>query len=112
MTDIDAIANRTAAGIGLAYRSGEAGPVAVTECLLGRIGKAKGENVFIAVTTDLVPEDLRSLTAIERLAADGVKVTLAFGEKKTLDLRTAAPASVSAAQMLFRGVTQPASFRR
>ncbi|WP_108610401.1 amidase family protein [Aminobacter sp. MSH1] len=50
MTDIEDIANRTAAGIALAYRSGEAGPVELTECLLDRIAKAKGDNVFITVT--------------------------------------------------------------
>lgn len=52
MTDIEDIANRTAAGIALAYRSGEAGPIEVTECLLERIAKAKGDNIFITVTTD------------------------------------------------------------
>ena len=52
MTDIDAIANRTAAGIALAYRSGEASPVEVTECLLDRIAGAKSENVFITVTAE------------------------------------------------------------
>jgi len=67
---------------------------------------------LVVVTTDLVPEDLRNLNAIERLAAEGVKVSVAVGEKKTFDLRTGAPASASAARMLFRGVTQPASSRR
>lgn len=52
MADIEKIADRTAAGIALAYRSGEADPVAVTECLLGRIDRAKGDNIFITVTAD------------------------------------------------------------
>ena len=50
MSDIEDIANRTAAAIALAYRSGEAGPVELTECLLERVAKAKGHNVFITVT--------------------------------------------------------------
>jgi aspartyl-tRNA(Asn)/glutamyl-tRNA(Gln) amidotransferase subunit A len=41
VTDIEDIANRTAAGIALAYRPGEAGPVEITECLLERIANAK-----------------------------------------------------------------------
>jgi aspartyl-tRNA(Asn)/glutamyl-tRNA(Gln) amidotransferase subunit A len=49
VTDIARIADRTAAGIALAYRSGEADPVEVTECLLDRIARAKGDNVFITV---------------------------------------------------------------
>jgi aspartyl-tRNA(Asn)/glutamyl-tRNA(Gln) amidotransferase subunit A len=52
VTDIERIADRTAAGIALAYRSGEADPVAVTECLLDRIGRAKGDNVFITVMAE------------------------------------------------------------
>jgi aspartyl-tRNA(Asn)/glutamyl-tRNA(Gln) amidotransferase subunit A len=52
VSDIEDIADRTAAGIALAYRSGEATPVAVTECLLGRIEKAKADNVFITVMAD------------------------------------------------------------
>ncbi len=52
VTDIEDIASRTAAGIALAYRSGEAGPVEVTECLLDRIAKARAENVFITVMAD------------------------------------------------------------
>lgn len=41
MIDIEDIANRTAAGIALACRPGEAGPVEITECLLERIANAK-----------------------------------------------------------------------
>jgi hypothetical protein len=44
----------------------------------------------IAVTTDLIPRDLQDAAALERLAAQSVPVTLATGEKKTLDVRTAA----------------------
>ena len=43
---------------------------------------------ILAVTTDLIPEDLRDPNALERLATQGAKVSLAFGEKKTLDLKT------------------------
>ena len=47
MSNIEDIADRTAAGIALAYRSGEANPVELTECVLERIAKAKGDNIFI-----------------------------------------------------------------
>ena len=75
---------------------------------------------LVAVTTDLVPDDLRDLNAIERLAADGVRVTIGAGEQKTLNLQTkapgvrsiAAPASVSTARTPFRGAIPRASSRR
>ncbi|MEO8667256.1 MAG: amidase family protein [Bauldia sp.] len=50
MTDIDHIASRTAAGIALAYRSGEADPVEVAECLLARIAGTADDRIFITVT--------------------------------------------------------------
>lgn len=50
MSSIEDIANRTAAGIALAYRSGEANPIDLTECVLDRIAKAKGDNIFITVS--------------------------------------------------------------
>lgn len=50
VSSIDDIANRTGAGIALAYRSGEASPIELTECVLDRIAKAKGDNIFITVT--------------------------------------------------------------
>ena len=52
MSDIDSIADRTAAGIAHAYRSAETSPVEVTECLLERIANAKSENAFISVAAD------------------------------------------------------------
>ena len=52
MADIEEIADRTAAGIALAYRSGEAGPVAVVECLLDRIEQSRDDNIFITVTPE------------------------------------------------------------
>lgn len=52
MEKIEEIASRSATEIGLAYRSGDADPVAVTECLLERIGRARGDNAFITVTAD------------------------------------------------------------
>ncbi len=62
VTDIEKIADRTAAGIARAYRSGEASPVEVTECLLERVAKASADNIFITVT----PEEARR----EALQAD------------------------------------------
>ena len=50
MSNIEDIANRTAAGIALAYRSGEARPVELTECVLERIARSRGDNVFITVS--------------------------------------------------------------
>lgn len=52
MTDIEEIASRTATEIALAYRNGEADPLAVTECLLQRIADASDDNIFIAVTAE------------------------------------------------------------
>lgn len=52
MTDIERIADRTAAGIALAYRSGEADPVEVMQCLFRRIDRAKSDSIFIAVTAE------------------------------------------------------------
>lgn len=52
VTDIESIANRTAAGIALAYRSGETDPVELTECLLRRIEKSKADNIFITVSAE------------------------------------------------------------
>lgn len=50
VSSIDDIADRTAAGIALAYRSGEAGPVELVECVLDRIAGSKGDNIFITVS--------------------------------------------------------------
>lgn len=52
MKNIEDIADRTAAGMTLAYRSGEAGPVAVTECLLSRIEKSMDDRIFLEVTPE------------------------------------------------------------
>jgi len=49
---IEDIARRTAAEIGLAFRSGEASPSSLTEYLLDRIEHAAGSNIFITVTAD------------------------------------------------------------
>lgn len=40
----------------------------------------------VAVTTDLVPYDLQDVSALELLAAQSLPVTLATGERKTLDI--------------------------
>ncbi|MEW9804373.1 amidase family protein [Mesorhizobium sp. ZMM04-5] len=50
MSSIEDIADRTAAGIALAYRSGEAGPIDLVECVLDRIARSKGDNIFITVS--------------------------------------------------------------
>lgn len=49
MANIDEIADRTAMGMAAAYRSGEAGPVEVVECLLERIERSRDDNIFITV---------------------------------------------------------------
>jgi aspartyl-tRNA(Asn)/glutamyl-tRNA(Gln) amidotransferase subunit A len=49
VADIEAIADRTATGMAAAYRSGEAGPVEVVECLLERIERSRDDNIFITV---------------------------------------------------------------
>lgn len=72
MSDIETIADRTAAGIALAYRSGEAGPVAVTECLLDRIGKAAADNIFLAVTAERALAEAR---AAEKRYRDGLPLS-------------------------------------
>ncbi len=79
MAEIEDIANRTAAGIALAYRSGEAGPVEVTECLLERIAKAGDDNIFITVTGDRARSEARAAEARYRSgdqlsALDGVPI--------------------------------------
>ncbi len=49
VADIEAIADRTATGIAAAYRSGETDPVELVECLLARIDRSRGDNIFITV---------------------------------------------------------------
>jgi len=63
VSDIEEIADRTATGIALAYRSGEADPVEVTQCLLSRIEKSMDDRVFLEV----VPE--RALAEAKASAA-------------------------------------------
>lgn len=63
MSDIEEIADRTATGIALAYRSGEADPVEVTQCLLSRIEKSMDDRVF----REVVPE--RALAEAKASAA-------------------------------------------
>jgi aspartyl-tRNA(Asn)/glutamyl-tRNA(Gln) amidotransferase subunit A len=100
VTDIDRIANRTAAGIALAYRSGEAGPVAVTECLLDRIGKAKSDNIFITVTAERALDEARKAEARYRggnplSVLDGVPIAWK-------DIFDVAGAPTTAGSILFR----------
>jgi len=60
---IDDIASRTGTGIALAYRSGEASPVEVVDCLLERIEKARGDNIFIAVTAERARREAKAAAA-------------------------------------------------
>ena len=63
MSNVERIANRTAAGIALAYRSGEAGPVAIVECLLSRIAKAKPDKIFITICEKRALSEARAAEA-------------------------------------------------
>ena len=79
MADLEKIADRTAAGIALAYRSGEAGPVAVTECLLNRIERSKADNIFITVTRERALGEARAAeqryrSGMTLSALDGVPI--------------------------------------
>lgn len=79
MTDISEIAGRTASEIGLAFRSGEADPVALTEFLLDRIDKSANSRIFIAVTADRAKREAQAAAArYERgrplSALDGVPI--------------------------------------
>jgi aspartyl-tRNA(Asn)/glutamyl-tRNA(Gln) amidotransferase subunit A len=99
LTEIEDIADRTAAEIALAYRSGAAGPVAVTECLLDRIERARGDNVFITVMADRARAEARQAEARfkagRRLSAlDGIPVAW----KDNIDV---AGAPTTAASRLF-----------
>jgi len=101
VTDIENVASRTAAGIALAYRSGEANPVDVTECLLDRIDRAKGDNIFITVMADRARAEARkSRSRYEQGASlsplDGVPI----GWKDIFDV---AGAPTTAGSKLFSG---------
>jgi aspartyl-tRNA(Asn)/glutamyl-tRNA(Gln) amidotransferase subunit A len=60
---IEDIANRTGTGIALAYRSGEASPVQVVDCLLDRIEKTRGDNIFITVTAERARKEAKAAEA-------------------------------------------------
>lgn len=60
MSKIEALARRTAGEIALAYRNGEADPVAVTEHFLGRIDEAEADRIFITVMGDRAREEARA----------------------------------------------------
>ena len=79
MTDIETIANRTGAGIALAYRSGETTPTELVECLIARIESARADNIFITVTTDRARAEAKTSTERYRAgrplsALDGVPI--------------------------------------
>ncbi|MBO6720010.1 MAG: hypothetical protein JJ913_18825 [Rhizobiaceae bacterium] len=65
MSTIEAVARRTAGEIALAYRTGEADPVAITEHFLERIAAAKSENIYIHPTPERARGEARA--AMERL---------------------------------------------
>ncbi len=60
MKEIEAIARRTAGEIALAYRNGEADPVAMTEYFLERIDDAKADRIFIAVMHERARKEARA----------------------------------------------------
>jgi aspartyl-tRNA(Asn)/glutamyl-tRNA(Gln) amidotransferase subunit A len=79
VTDIESIANRTGAGIALAYRSGETTPTDLVECLLARIEAARADTIFITVTADRARAEAKASTERYRAgkplsALDGVPV--------------------------------------
>jgi aspartyl-tRNA(Asn)/glutamyl-tRNA(Gln) amidotransferase subunit A len=61
---IEDIANRSGTGIALAYRSGEASPVDLVDCLLDRIERTRGDNIFITVTGERARKE--AVAAAER----------------------------------------------
>lgn len=63
VTRIEDIADRTAAGISLAFRTGEADPVQITECLLERIEHGGSDNIFISVTAERALGEAKSSRA-------------------------------------------------
>ena len=79
MTDIESIANRSGADMALAYRSGEATPSEVVECLLARIERTRSDNIFITVLAERARAEAKAATerykAGQPLSAlDGVPV--------------------------------------
>ncbi len=59
VTSIEEVAVRTASEIGLAFRSGEADPLSLTEYLLDRIKRSASSNIFITVTGDRAKAEAR-----------------------------------------------------
>ena len=101
MSDIQDIANRTGAGIALAFRSGEVSPVEVTECLLDRIDKAKADNIFITILSDRALDEAKASEIRYRSgnplsALDGVPIAW----KDNIDI---AGAPTTAGSKLFSG---------
>jgi aspartyl-tRNA(Asn)/glutamyl-tRNA(Gln) amidotransferase subunit A len=100
MSDIEEIANRTAAGIALAYRSGEADPVAVTQCLLQRISAPAADNIFISVSRERA---LREAQASARRYRSGTQLSpldgVPIGWKDLIDV---AGSPTTAGSALFR----------
>jgi aspartyl-tRNA(Asn)/glutamyl-tRNA(Gln) amidotransferase subunit A len=87
VADVEQIADRTGAGIALAYRSGEARPVAVVECLLDRVEKRRADNVFITVTAERAMREAEAADRRYRAGAplsalDGVPI----GWKDLIDI--------------------------
>jgi aspartyl-tRNA(Asn)/glutamyl-tRNA(Gln) amidotransferase subunit A len=100
MSDIQEIASRTAAGIALAYRSGEADPVKVTQCLLERISASAADSIFIAVLPERAMREAQASTRRYRKGTplsplDGVPI----GWKDLIDV---AGSPTTAGSALFR----------
>jgi aspartyl-tRNA(Asn)/glutamyl-tRNA(Gln) amidotransferase subunit A len=79
VTSIENIANRTGAGMALAYRSGETTPAALVDCLIARIEAARSDNIFITVTAERARAEAEAATQRYRAgrplsALDGVPV--------------------------------------
>lgn len=79
MTSIESITDRTATGMARAFRSGEASPVAVVECVLERIARSEADHIFITVMGERAMAEARKSEARYRRnaplsALDGVPV--------------------------------------
>jgi aspartyl-tRNA(Asn)/glutamyl-tRNA(Gln) amidotransferase subunit A len=79
VTRIEDIADRTGAGMALAYRSGETTPSALVDVLLDRIEAARADNIFITVTAERARAEAKAATERYRAgrplsALDGVPV--------------------------------------
>lgn len=100
LADIEEIADRSAAEIALAYRAGEADPVAVTECFLERITKAAEDNIFIFVSGERA---MREAEAARERYRDGRPLSVLDGVPIAWkDLLDVAGSPTTAGSILFK----------